>query len=229
MFKMFSSFFCLFFLSFSVLFAAGQSVPNRSDFLDSNSPGAKIKLERAEKVLSTLVFDPQNYHLILSNRTSFGGEAVSPNIFSDKPTMIIYQGALSPDRSNEELAFMMAHELGHLNLYHNEKMGMQMEKIFTGPPAGFSGAPLSIYFQKTQEQEADMFGLYLYKQAGYDIGFFPYTLHLLNINPNIHYGTTQIFRKELSSLSMQDPHYSMKERFALLVHESQFPVPNGQV
>src|SRR3989442_1696469 len=78
-----------------------------------------------------------------------------------------------------------------------------------------------IFKQKLQEREADMFGLYLYKKSGYSISFFPYTLRILSINPNIHYGSSKIFAKECSSLSMKDPHFSMKERFHLLVSESQ--------
>src|ERR1700722_8779013 len=232
MFKAISYFLGLFCLSCYLLFGDMQGTssgpsfgpPPRQDKLDSTSNSAQIVLKRAERILSTLVFDPQNYQLILSSKSVFGGEAVSPCVYSDKPTMIIYQGALSPNRSNEEIAFMMAHELGHLNLYHNEKMNEQMGKIFQGPTVGISGTTFAVFFQKFQEREADMFGLYLYKQAGYDIGFFPFTLGILNINPNIHFGSSMIFAKSPSSLSMRDSHFSMKERFELLVSESQNPV-----
>ena len=178
-------------------------------------------LKRAERILSTLVFDPQNYHLILSSNTAFGGEAVPPYIFSDKPSIILYQGALSHNRSNEEIAFMMAHEIGHLYLHHMERMNAQMEKIFNGPPAGISGAVTFAVFQrKFQEREADMFGLFLYKQAGYSTNFFPHTLGLLKINPNIHFGSSKFFGQQPTSLSMRDDHFSMQERFEWLVAES---------
>lgn len=222
MLKKVCSFLCLFLLSSTMLLASGgQGMPPRPDKLDATSAQAQIKLQRAERILSTIVPDPQSYHLVLSSQSSFGGEAVSPGELSSKPTMIVYQGALSPDRSNEEIAFMMAHELGHLNLYHNERMGEVVNKIFNGPPSGYIGLPLTIYFQKVQEEQADMFGLHLYLKAGYDKAFFPYTLHLLNINPNIHYGTSKPYRKDLPSLSMKDSHYGMKDRFALLVQQSQ--------
>ncbi|MFC2049489.1 hypothetical protein ACFLR2_02300, partial [Chlamydiota bacterium] len=121
-----------------------------------------------------------------------------------------------PDRSNEELAFVMAHELGHLNLHHSEKTGEKMDKLFLGPPLGISGVTFEVYNQKFQEQEADLYGLTMYKQAGYDLNFFPYTLEHIKINPNIHFGTPHIFRKARSSLSFKDSHFSMLDRFELL-------------
>jgi len=196
--------------------------PVRDDHLDDKSPFARQQLQRGEQILSTLVFDPQSYHLVLSDRTVFGGEAVPPHVFSNKPTIILYQGALSPNRSNEEIAFMMAHELGHLNLHHMEKMNVQMDKIFTGHPIRASGTTFAIYKQKLQEQEADMFGLFLYNKAGYDLAFFPKTLKILKMNPNIHFGTNNIVQhEEPSSLSMKDSHFKMSERFELLVKEAQ--------
>lgn len=226
MFKFITSFFSILLLSASFVYGMQQQMPQmgppfRMDLVDSHSKCAGLKLARAEKILATLVPDPGNYQLILSSRPSLGGEAVPPFVFADKPTMIVYQGTLSPDRSNEEIAFVMAHELGHLNLYHNEKMHERMEKIFTGPPIGISGTIFSIFHQKLQEREADQFGLHLYRKAGYDLNFFPATLKLIQINPNIHYGTNQPFKKTLTSLSMKDSHFSMQERFTLLTQESQ--------
>jgi hypothetical protein len=195
--------------------------PPRNDLLDGNSPAARMKLQRAHYILSTLVFDPQSYHLVLSSKTAFGGEAIPPHVLSEKPTMIIYQGALSPNRSNEEIAFMMAHELGHLNLHHMEQMNAKMEQVFNGHPIGVSGATFAIFKMKLQEREADMWGLHLYKQAGYSKDFFPRTLRILKVNPNIMYGSNRPFREEPGSLSMKDSHFTMKERFELLVAESQ--------
>lgn len=227
MMKSIVSFFCILFLGVSLVFGSPQPPPSqngpfpRTDLFDSTSPHARLVLNRAHRILSTLVFDPQNYNLMLSNRSAFGGEAIPPYVYSDKPTIIIYQGALSPNRSNEEIAFMMAHELGHLNLFHMEKFGQRMEKIFMGPPAGISGITFAIYHQKFQEQEADMFGLSLYKQAGYSMNFFAHTLRILKFNPNIHFGSSKVFGHERSSLSIKDSHFSMKERFELLVSEAQ--------
>lgn len=201
-----------------MIFGNTQAPPPgmRNDALEASSPGVLIKLARADSILRSLISNPESYFLILSSKPSFGGEAVPPYVFSDKPTMILYQGALAPARSDEEIAFMMAHELGHLVLDHAGKMGAQMEKIFTGPPIGISGTTFAIFYQKLQEREADLFGLSLYKEKGYDLEFFPYTLNLIHINPNIHYGTSTLFKKERSSLSMKDSHFCMKERFELL-------------
>lgn len=230
MFRSFVSFLSLIMMSGALVFGAAghtdETPPPRGDYLDMHSKQAQIKLTRAESILKTLVPDPQSYQLILSNTPSIGAEAVPPHVYSDKPTMIIYQGTLSPARSNQELAFVMAHELGHLNLHHSEKSGMRMEEIFTGPPAGISGVNFAIFYQKVQEQQADMYGLSLYEHAGYDLNFFPHTLKLIKINPNIHFGTPHVFRKARSSLSMKDSHYSMLDRFELLTalvkpHSSQ--------
>jgi Peptidase family M48 len=238
MIKSIASFFCLCLMGFSLLFGAAMhdspavSPPHsqhvdasflRAHKMDATSKFAQQRLKRGEAILSTLVSDPQNYQLILSTNSCFGGEAVAPNILSDKPTIILYQGALSPNRSDDEVAFMIAHELGHLALYHNEKMDGQMQKIANGPPAGISGTLFSIFFQKLQERQADMFGLYLYEKAGYDNDFFPHTLHILKINPNIHFGSNKIFSKQPGSLSLKDSHFSMQERFELLVATSQNP------
>lgn len=220
MFKLLISIISALLLTFSATHGKEGNPSPRMDKLDSTSKMAQIKLERAQKILATLVPDPQSYQLILSNNPSFGGEAVPPHIYSDKPSIILYQGALSPNRTNDEIAFMMAHEIGHLQLYHNEEMGVQMDQIFDGNPFKISGITYTTYFQKFQERQADLFGLDLYKNAGYDLNFFPNTLKLIEINPNIHFGTNMPFRKGLSSLSMKNSHFSIKERFELLVKES---------
>lgn len=217
MFKVIISALSLFFLNFSLLFGALQ----RGDYLDNTSKGAQIKLQRAEKILETLVPDPQSYHLLLSSRYTLGAEAHLPHFFSEKPTIIVYQGLISPDRSDEEVAFVLAHELGHLNLHHMERMGKQMEKIHTGQPLEVSGKIFSIFYIKIQEREADLYGFNLYKKAGYDLNFFPYTLKLININPNIHFGSNRIFEKELPTLSMKNSHFNIKERFELLAQKAQ--------
>lgn len=184
--------------------------------LDSSSQSAHIKLGRAQYILSTLISNPNQYQLILSSQPSFGAMAVPAHVYADKPTIIVYQGALSPDRSNEELAFVLAHELSHLQLYHNESLDMQMNRLLNGPPVGISGMTVSIFHQKLEERAADMHGLYLYKKAGYDPNFFSYTLKLIQINPNIHFGTTHVFQTSRSSLSAKDAHFSIQERFELL-------------
>ncbi len=219
MFKSFVSFLSMFLLAGALMFGSTPSQsgpPQRQDLMDKNSKSAEIKLSRAESTLATLVPDPQSYTLLLSSNSTVGAEAVPPGVFSDKPTMIVYQGCLSPDRSNEELAFVMAHELGHLNLHHGQKMEERMDKIMLGPPVGISGLTFSIFQQKLTEREADLYGFNLYKHAGYDMKFFPYTLNLININPNIHFGTPKPFRKQPPSMTMNDSHFSMKERFQLL-------------
>lgn len=219
------SLFCTLCASFSVAFALPMdgppSMPPRPDKLDSKSDFAKLKLQRARSILSTLVSNPDSYQLILSSRTAFGGEAVAQGFLSGKPTMILYQGALSPNRSNEEIAFMMAHELGHLDLNHMQKMDKQMEKVMTDSPFSIIGTAVAIYQQKFQEREADLYGLNLYKESGYPLTFFPETLGLLKFNPNLHFGSSRLFGKELPSLSMKDTHFSMLERFTLLTELAQ--------
>jgi predicted Zn-dependent protease len=222
LFKTIASFFCLAFMSASLLFAGGGQNPSyglapRKDFMNGNSHFARMKLQRAQHILATLVPDPQSYHLVLSSKSVFGGEAYPPGAFSEKPTMVLYQGALSSNHSTEEVAFMMAHELGHFNLHHMQNTEQQMEKIFNGPSIGISGTTFTVFHQKLQEREADLYGLQLYKNAGYSLALFPHTLNHLTKK---HHGPGNRHR-EPGSLSMKDPHFSMKERFALLVTESQ--------
>lgn len=224
MIKKFVSFITVFLLSFTVVFASQNSGNNdphmRKDIKKHLSHSDRVKLHRAEYLLSSLVQDPESYTLLLSSNNTFGGEAYAPGALSDKPTILLYQGALTKVRSNEEIAFMMAHELGHLNLHHNEKMSEQMDKILNGPPLGISGSIFAVFHQKQQEREADMFGLHLYAHAGYDLNFFPKTLKSVQENPCEHLGIKPSDYRELSTLSMKDSHFSMKERFQLLTNES---------
>lgn len=225
MIKKIASFLSVLVLGSSFMFGAvhkePDSRPPRKDQIDDSSAQALVKLNRAKHVLAKLVPDPQSYHLMLSNTTAFGGEAVPPHVYSDKPTMILYQGALAPSRSDEEVAFLMAHELSHLLLYHNENMGEMMDKIYSGPPIGISGTTVTPFYQKLQERQADLNGFEMYQHAGYDLNFFPFTLDLIKINPNIHFGTSKIFKtKQISSLSMKNSHFSILERFTLLSQKS---------
>ncbi len=224
MFKRVITSFCLFVMSLSPAMASNAPEPSnmpppRTDHLDSTSPYAQSQLQRAHDLLSTLVSDPQNYHLILSDRTSFGGEAFPANVYSDKPSIVIYQGALYPERPNDEIAFMMAHELGHIHLQHSKQWQDRMEKVYNEGPAAISGAVTFDIFQaKLWEREADLYGLKVFKNAGYSMSFFPRTLETLKVNPNIHFGT-DLATEQPSSLSMKDSHFSMKERFELLCAE----------
>lgn len=213
-----------FLMGFSCLFGLlhqSSLPPPRQDHLDGTSKIPEIRLQRAKQILATLIPHSENYNLLLSSNTSLGAEAVPPHVYSDKPTIIIYQGLLSPNRSNEEIAFVLAHELGHLELDHQGAMNRQMEKIFTSHPIQISGTTFAIYFQKFQEREADLFGFNLYKKAHYDLAFFSHTLSLIKINPNIHFGTNNPFRKETGSLSMANSHFGIKERFELLTNKAQ--------
>lgn len=217
MFRLIVSLFSLLLLNCSLLFGAIQ----RPDHLDFTSKFAHMRLQRAEKILKTLVPDPQSYQLILSDRYTLGAEAWVPYSFTEKPAIIVYQGLISPDRSNEEIAFVLGHELGHLNMHHMERMNRQMEKIHMGHPIKVSGTTMTIFYQKIQERQADLYGLQLYNKAGYDLNFFPYTLNLIQINPNIHFGSTHVFGKTDPSMSMANSHFSIKERFELLTKKAQ--------
>lgn len=218
MLKIITLFASLLSINFAALFGAIHPRPNQ-DKLDYTSQSAQMKLSRAEKILATLVPDPQSYQLILSSNSSFGGAAVPAHVYADKPSIIIYQGALAPNRSNEELAFMMAHELGHLNMHHNEKMNERMDKIFNGPIVGISGTIMTPIYQKFDERQADLFGLSLYKKAGYNLDFFRHTLNIIKINPNLHFGTP-LYVKQPTSLSLENSHFSIKDRFELLAQEA---------
>lgn len=220
MFKYLLSFFIL---SLTCLFALGSPnnnmPPPRPDKLDFTSDYALMQLRKPQEILATLISDPNKYQLILSDKQQFGGEAIPPQVFSEKPCIIIYRGALDPSVTNEELAFMMAHELGHIHHHHMENFDQRMEKIMTGSPLGISGTTFNIFAQKFEERQADLFGYELYKKAGYDINFFPETFHYIQMNN----GHDRHMPKEMrlfSSLSMKDSHFSMQDRFQLLAHKT---------
>lgn len=223
MYKKFLSVMSLVLLNVSLVFGAPSERPNdfppRQDRLDASSPYAKMQLQRAQQLLTTLIPNTQNYQLILSNDPRFGAEAFPAHVFSDKPTLIIYQGSLTYQHSNEELAFMLAHELGHVHLNHSAQMDVIMDQFFYGPPIKYIGMPLTIYFQKFQEQEADMFGLYLYKKAGYNEQFFARQLNVIK-NESAYQTQMSLMHGmglEPGSLSMKDPHFCMRERFEHLI------------
>lgn len=193
--------------------------PQRHDNLDCTSNYALEQLKRPQMLLSTLIADPQNYQMILSDNTHFGAEAVPAHIFSDKPTIIIYQGCLSQEVKNEELAFVIAHELGHIHHQHMQKFEERMDSIMLGPHLGISGTTFNIFAQKFEEREADLFGQNLYKKAGYDMNFFPQTFHYLEQN-NGHDRHMSNEVRLFTSLSMKDSHFSMLDRFQLLASKA---------
>lgn len=214
---MFKYIFTLVILNLSLIFAATpnpQQMPPRQDRLDSSSPYAQSMLAKPRQILSTLVSDPQNVQLILSSNPNFGGEAVPPGVFSNKPGLIIYQGALAPNQNQNELRFMIAHELGHIHYRHMQNMDARMDKIFNGPPIGISGTTFNIFMQKIEERQADLYGQHLYKLAGYDMSFFR--------NQSAYIQTQSAYhgKSKHSSLSMSDSHFSMQDRFKLLAQLS---------
>lgn len=213
----------LLFLSFSTIFASAnvdrQESPQREDRLDYTSDYAIDRLDRAQHILSSLVSNPNDYQLILSNKPYFGGEAVPAEILAAKPSMIIYEGALGPEVTNEELCFMVAHELGHLHHQHMQKYDQRMDHIMNGPVLGISGSTFNIYAQKFEEREADLFGFNLFKQSGYDMHFFPDAYQYMVLH-NGHDRHTPDHIRLLTSLSNKDSHFSMIDRFELLSNKA---------
>lgn len=196
-------------------------MPPRQDHLDGSSPYAIQKLARARQILRTLVPNPDQYQLILSDTPYFGAEAVPPGVFSMKPTVIMYAPSLDPQRTTNELAFMMAHELGHLNLHHMEKVADAMDALFDhGHPIQYSALTFGVFYQKLQEREADLFGYNLYKKAGYDMNFFPQMFQFIKHNPGFDPHMKQWVGPELPTLSVKNPHFSMYERFELLSNKA---------
>lgn len=216
------SFLALLLLNFTFVFGSVPSNPNpnlmppRQDRLDYSSQYAINKLYRARMVLRTIVQDPDSYQLILSNNTMFGAEAVPPGVFASKPTVIVYEGALDPRISTEELAFVLGHELGHLNLHHMERVAQEMDSLLNKHPIQLSGVTFGVFYQKLQEREADLFGYSLYKRAGYDMNLFPRIFHYIKTHPGYDPHMKVPMGPELPTLSMKNPHFSMYERFELL-------------
>ena len=94
----------------------------------------------------------------------------------------VYTGLIANTKSEDELAFVLGHEIGHTLLKHVgrhdnptadflatlAKIGSQLGTTDAGKEAfGFVGDTLTSYFSREHEREADAMGAYIAIKAGY--------------------------------------------------------------
>ena len=103
------------------------------------------------------------------------------NAFADGRTVTISTALLRFARSDDELAFILAHELAHNILKHTAaqaradaldaqgQAALAAQMKAAGEPAPARGQNFSTYMAAIYEEEADYVGLYLAARAGFDI------------------------------------------------------------
>jgi hypothetical protein len=92
------------------------------------------------------------------------------NGMSDGRQVEVTTGAMRFFRSNDELAWVMAHEIAHNLLSHVQSAKLRiMLNTFLGATVGASAVALPSPPQKTLEIQADYVGSYVMARAGYDL------------------------------------------------------------
>lgn len=89
-----------------------------------------------------------------------------PNAYARRPgTIVLTQGLLEVISSEDEFAFVLAHELGHLVLGHERRRPLEFATA-----AGRVGSQLPSRWNEhlTQELDADAFAADLLGEAGYE-------------------------------------------------------------
>jgi len=111
--------------------------------------------------------------------------SIQPNAFTDGKRIVINRGLLRIAEKDDELALVVAHELGHITMRHFEKK--RQNELMAGAGGLAADIALSVVafpsggtfsrmamkegrkaFSREFEQEADYVGMYYMVQAGYD-------------------------------------------------------------
>jgi Zn-dependent protease with chaperone function len=122
------------------------------------------------------------------------------------PIVHITTGWISPE-SMDEARFVIAHELAHWLLRHQNKMEARILKVAKNELT-LSGMIFLTFGKKFEEREADDLGKKLYIWRGGDPKFFSEKYRELK-------GGIKI----MSSLSFSDTHFGMEDRFKRLADE----------
>jgi hypothetical protein len=142
-----------------------------------------ILLERNGQLINTIVqpVDACNYPVLLDSGSN------DLNAYADGQRIILSKGILRFAESDEEIALVIAHELGHLAMRHVDKQrgnamagalgGLAIDSLLaaagvnTGTEVSRLGQELGGQaYSVAFEQEADYVGMYFMERAGYNSG-----------------------------------------------------------
>lgn len=140
-----------------------------------NSPGAQAAVEQVTRHLSQSAGPGlvEIHVTVLSNP--------QPNAFAlPGGHVFVFSGLLKEAKSVDELAGVLAHELGHVARRHHVQRALQEAglivaltslfgdvDVLTGTILGGSSELLSKSFSRSHEEDADLFALKLMRKAGY--------------------------------------------------------------
>jgi hypothetical protein len=167
----------------------GQSIPPGKEAIKTAAnllkrggyKQADILLERKGQLINAPVTPVEacDYPVLLDSQSN------DINAFADGKRIVISKGILRMTENDNELALVVAHELGHLAMRHIDK---QQENVLAGTLGGFAldsllaaaGVSTGSEFSKMGrqlgaqahsvafEQEADYVGMYFMERAGYN-------------------------------------------------------------
>ncbi len=167
----------------------GQSIPSGATALKdadrlfdmAGYRPSDVMIERNGNLMSKVVTPTEgcDFPVILDNKSA------EINAYADGSKIVVSKGILRFTENDNELALVIAHELGHSALSHVNKMkqnaaagmlgGLAIDSIFAAAGVGtggqFSqmGGQMGVsHYSVAFEQEADYVGMYFMERAGYD-------------------------------------------------------------
>jgi Zn-dependent protease with chaperone function len=127
-------------------------------FIDAKDPDPRLK--RVKKLLHRLVGDDLNSFAGVTPDIHFSDES-TPNAFvNEAHTIVLSEGLMKIVQNDDELAFVLAHELAHIALHHNRPSGHRSHALIG------SGTALQGLIRR--EIAADRLALSILRSSGLD-------------------------------------------------------------
>lgn len=166
----------------------GQNIPQNANasqiaenlIKQSGLRPAEVVFERGGRAMSTVIQPVEgcNYPVILDSNSN------DINAYADGQKIVISRGILRFAENDNEVAMVVAHELGHSAMRHVDKMrqnaavgslgGLAIDSLLAAAGIGTGGAATQMGGQMAImqhsvafEQEADYVGMYFMERAGY--------------------------------------------------------------
>lgn len=127
-------------------------------FVDTKAPDTRLK--RVKAVLHRLVGDDVSAFVGVTPDIHFSDESI-PNAFvNEANTIVLSDGLMNVVKSDDELAFVIAHELAHIALHHNRPSNHRSHALIG------SGSTLQGLIRR--EIAADRFALSILRSSGFE-------------------------------------------------------------